>query len=60
MNEWGIVLSLIGVWGWIATLFLFIFKSFPERGRFNGKPASIWGGLAIIFWGCWMLGMLAA
>lgn len=60
MNEWGVFLSLVGVWGWIGSLLVFIFRAFPSRGAFSVRSAMIWGGMIVIFFSCWLGGMLVA
>jgi hypothetical protein len=60
VNEFGVILSLIGVWGWIGSMLLFIFKGFPSRSEFKAKQASIWGGSSLLFFCCWIVGMLVA
>ena len=60
MNEWGVAVSLIGVWGWIGSTLMFIFHGFPVRGQFQGRQASVWGAASLAFFSCWIAGMLVA
>jgi hypothetical protein len=60
MNEWGVFLTLFGVWGWIASMVIFIFKGFPARGVIVGRQVAIWGCTVLSFFVCWIVGMLVA
>ena len=60
MNEWGVILTMIGVWGWIGSVLMFIFQAFPSRGAFLARKGLLWGGAGVFFFGCWMVGMLVA
>lgn len=60
MNEWGVWATLVGVWGWIACVLIFIYRVFPARGVFVAKQAVIWGGACLVFFACWIMGMLVA
>jgi hypothetical protein len=60
MNEWGVLLSLVGVWGWVASLLIFMFKTFPARGVFRARVGMSWGGIALCFFSLWIMGMLIA
>jgi hypothetical protein len=56
---WSIV-TLIGLFGWVFSALVFLFKVFPERGQFNARPARLWGTLLLIFYAVWVVGMLQA
>jgi hypothetical protein len=60
MNEWGVLLTLVGVWGWIGSLLMFMFKAFPARGEFRTRQGLSWGSVAVLFFGLWIVGMLVA
>lgn len=60
MNEaWGVV-TIIGLLGWISSAIFFIFKALPESGRFEKRPALVFGGILAIFYALWIAGMLNA
>jgi hypothetical protein len=56
---WSII-TLIGLFGWISSALLFLFKAFPERGLFIARPARLWGALLLAFYAVWIVGMLNA
>lgn len=58
MNEWGVLLTLTGVWGWIGCMLIFIFRAFPSRDLFNGKEAFKWGGGSLLCFFIWITGMM--
>jgi len=51
---------LAGLAGWVCSALVFIFKAFPGRGKFLGRPALIWGGLLLASYIVWIVGMLHA
>ena len=60
MNEWGVFLAVLGVWGWIGSVLMFMFQVFPARGVFLVKKGLAWGTAGLFFFGCWIVGMLVA
>lgn len=54
---WSLVL-LIGLWGWIASTLVFIFRAFPARGIFAARPARIWGICSVLSFTIWIVGLL--
>lgn len=56
---WAIVCEL-GFLGWVSCAIGFIFRSFGENDEFFGRRAAFWGGLAVVFYGIWVLGMVNA
>ncbi len=60
MSEAWAIVTIVGFAGWLsATLFL-LFTSFPERGRFEKRPAMVWGGVLAVFYVVWIAGLLNA
>lgn len=60
MNEYWGLFSQIGLWGWIATVICFIHYSFPEVDRFIKREAIRWGFISLLFFACWIAGMVLA
>jgi hypothetical protein len=60
MNELWAVVTIIGLMGWLSSTLLFIFRSFPEQGRFEKRPALVWGGALVISYAVWIAGLLNA
>ena len=60
MNEYWALVSQVGVWGWVVTVFFFIHFSFPGRDQFVFKSAAKWGGISMVFFLVWIAGMLLA
>mgnify|MGYP001034146180 CR=1 FL=1 len=60
MNEYYALFSQIGLWGWIVTVIFFIHYSFPAANCFVKKEAFCWGFLSLIFFACWITGMVLA
>lgn len=56
---WSIVLE-IGFWGWIAGTLLFIFRAFNMEQQLNMKRGLFWGGIVILFYALWIVGMMNA
>ncbi len=54
------MITLIGLIGWIASAIVFLFKVFPGRGRFEARPARIWGAALLVSYGVWVVGLLNA
>lgn len=60
MNEyWGFI-SQVGLWGWIITVIIFIHVSFPSLDRFMVREAFRWGAISLMFFTCWITGMVLA
>jgi hypothetical protein len=60
MNEVWAIVTIVGIAGWLSATLLFIFRSFPERGRFEKRPAIVWGCVLVVFYAVWIAGMLNA
>ena len=56
---WSILLE-IGFIGWIGCAIGFIFRVFTGEKGFDGRRALLWGGLIIIFYALWIVGMMRA
>ncbi len=56
---WSIVL-LSGVVSWIVSSIAFMFYSFPRKGEFVAKSAIRWGGVSLVSFLVWILGLLNA
>ena len=56
---WSIFLE-IGFLGWIGCAIGFIFRVFTGEKGFNGRRALLWGGLIVVFYAMWILGMMRA
>ncbi len=59
-HEYWSIVVVLGLAGWIASMLMFIFKAFPQRDRFEKRPALIWGGCVIVFFAAWITGLLHA
>lgn len=53
-------LSLIGLWGGIFCTILLILQAFPARDRFEGRAALRWGGVGLVCFAIWIIGMTRA
>ncbi len=60
MNEYWGLLAQFGLWGWIASVIFLIQYSFPGVDAFRRKSAIVWGVISIIFFSCWITGMILA
>lgn len=58
-DYWSFVL-LAGLWGWIISTIVFIFRSFPERGVFDSSVALKWGVCVLLSFSIWIVGLLKA
>lgn len=58
MNEWYVLMMVVGGWGWVISLFLFFLRSFPARDRFDSREAVRWGGPATLSFILWIAGMM--
>lgn len=56
----GSIVLLLGLWGWIVSTFVFIFRTFPRQGAFEAGPALRWGGSVLFFFFLWIVGLLVA
>jgi len=56
---WSIVL-LSGVVSWIVSSIAFMFYAFPRKGEFVVKSAIRWGGISLVSFLVWVLGLLNA
>lgn len=56
---WSVVV-VVGLIGWVASTLAFIFKSFPEVGRFDIQPARKWGVVVAVTFAVWIVGLLNA
>lgn len=54
------MITLVALVGWIGSAIVFIFKAFPGRGRFEARPAKVWGGIFVIMYALWVTGLLNA
>jgi len=57
IHEWWALLSQIGLWGWIFSVIFFIFTAFSRRSEFNLHSIK-WGVLSVVFFACWVVGMI--
>lgn len=58
-ETWSVIL-LIGLYGWIGSTLVFIFRAFPGQGLFEARPARIWGACVLVSFSVWILGLLNA
>jgi len=56
---WGLI-CVVGFWGWALATVGFIFKGFPSGGVFKARPAALWGGIVVLFFIIWIVGMTHA
>jgi hypothetical protein len=56
---WSIVLE-IGFWGWVSAVLLFIMTGFSAENRVIPKRGLLIGGLIILFYALWIVGMMNA
>lgn len=56
---WSIILE-IGFWGWVSGTFLFIFRSFGPDYKIIPRQGIFWGGVVILFYAMWIIGMMKA
>jgi hypothetical protein len=59
-NDFWSIILLLGLFGWIASTLLFIFKAFPSREEFLGRHAVTWGGCVFVSFVIWIVGLLNA
>jgi hypothetical protein len=60
MNEYWGLLAQIGLWGWITAVIFFIHYSFPAVNQFIKREAFRWGLISLLFFACWITGMVLA
>jgi len=51
---------VLGFWGWIGSVFGFVWFSFDASGSMDGRKAVAWGGVGLGFFVVWVLSMLRA
>ncbi|MFH1624726.1 MAG: hypothetical protein ABID54_06165 [Pseudomonadota bacterium] len=56
---WSVILE-VGFLGWIGCIIGFIFRVFTGEKGFDGRRALLWGGVIIIFYALWIVGMIRA
>jgi hypothetical protein len=56
---WSIIL-IIGFFGWIGSVFAFIFKAIDENDRLIKKKALFWYVIFVICYALWIIGMRQA
>lgn len=60
MNELWSVVTIVGLIGWLFSAMLLIFRAFPGQGRFEKRPALLWGGILVASYAVWIAGLLNA
>lgn len=60
MNEVWAIVTIAGFAGWLFATMIFLFRSFPERGRFEKRPAMVWGAVMVVSYAVWIAGLLNA
>ena len=60
INEQWALVTVIGFWGWVLATVWFIFRVFPARHIFVKRNALRCGGVILLFFIIWLLGMLNA
>lgn len=60
MNEVWAIVTIAGFAGWLSAALFFLFTSFPEQGRFEKRPAMVWGSVLAVFYAVWIVGLLNA
>ncbi len=56
---WSLICE-VALWGWVGAAIFLIIYSFPTRGKFSKRPAMVWGGLLMLFYVFWIVGMIMA
>jgi len=56
---WSLVME-VGLLGWLSSTIFFILRSFGPEGELYGRRALFWGGLLLIFYILWVVGMVKA
>jgi len=60
MREAWAIVTIVGFAGWLSATLLLLFTAFPERGRFEKRPAMVWGSVLALFYAVWIAGLLNA
>ena len=60
INQGWAIACEVGFFGWVGCTIGFIFRSFGEDDSFCGKRGLFWGGLVVVFYALWVLGMARA
>lgn len=60
MNEWYVLLTVAGGWGWVFSLLFFFLRAFPRRNTFDGREALKWGIPATLSFILWIAGMMVS
>lgn len=50
----------ISLWFWIVASVGFIINAFPSRDSFRKGSAAVWGAGILVFYACWIVGMMNA
>jgi len=58
-QSWSL-LAVVCFWCWTAALGVFIARAFPKGRGFDTHQATQWGGLALFFAICWVVGLTKA
>lgn len=59
-NDFWSIVTLVAMAGWVAAAIGFMFNSFPERNRFEARPAFRWGTALVVAYALWVVGLLNA
>lgn len=59
MSLWSAVV-VIAFLGWLASLFGFIRRALTPEAKLITPKAIFWGGLVVVFWAGWIIGLLNA
>lgn len=54
------LLAVLSFWCWVATIGIGIARAFPKGRRYDARLAFYWGGLALVFGLCWVVGLTKA
>ena len=58
-DQWAAV-AVFSFWAWVFSCIGFILQSFPRQHLFIPKTAAIWGGVSVLSFCAWLVGMLNA
>jgi hypothetical protein len=56
---WSVAL-LAGFFGWVAAGATFFWRGFTREGLLVARPALFWGGLVVVFFALWVVGLTQA
>lgn len=56
---WSLIL-IFGLFGWIVSSIIFMFRAFPEKDVFSPVAGVRWGSAMIVSFAVWVVGMLNA